>query len=229
MKFKSISIFISLIDLVHGGQGNLTVEENQRRLESCGKGDKEKEIGGVLEQTIDGKFTVIGIKTSGDWTRYGTHIFFRMEWLEDDICKLTGICTKGIVMPEPLSSTESATTSGSMETSGTPESSDPHEATTLDPSTAIAGTLETSVNPITSEGPGTSSEVATTVLPPAPVHRRTMPPEYEDHGDYDMIFDSLYEFPEFREIEETPYEKKGSQRCFELVFVVLFMLFVYEM
>ncbi|CAL2028269.1 unnamed protein product [Caenorhabditis brenneri] len=188
--------------------------------------------GRILEKIIGEKVTVLGINTRRKILGSGC----LMDWLEKSFCDLVGVCKEGAVRFEPPSSTESPTTSGSMETSGTPESSDPHGAMTLEPSTVTvgddldpttAGTPETSVNPITSENPGTgtSPEVASTVALPAVPHRRTMPPEYEDHGDYDMIFDSLYEFPEFREIEETPYEKKGCRKGFELVLIVLFMIF----
>ncbi|CAL2028270.1 unnamed protein product [Caenorhabditis brenneri] len=187
--------------------------------------------GAILEKKIGKRVTVIGIRTSGMETSGSLSNtmktnFYRMNWLEKSFCELVGICKEGAVSPEPPSCTESPTTSGSMETFVTPETSDPQGATTLEPSTATAGTLGTSVNPITSENPGISPEVTTTVLPPAVLHQRTMPPEYTDHGDYDMIFDSLYEFPEFKEIEERPYEKKGCRKGFELVLGILLVLLV---
>ncbi|EGT31415.1 hypothetical protein CAEBREN_25321 [Caenorhabditis brenneri] len=193
----------------------------------------EIDNGAILEKNIGEIVTVIGIRTSGmeisgSLSNTMKTNFYRMDWLEKSFCDLIGVCKEGAVRPEPQSSTEGATTSGSLETSGTSETSDPHEAATLEPSTVTAGTLDTSVNPITSENPGTgtSPKVVTTVLPPAVPHRRTMPPEYEDHGDYDQIFDSLYEFPEFREIEERPNEKKGCRKGFELVLGILLVFLV---
>ncbi|EGT60326.1 hypothetical protein CAEBREN_00540 [Caenorhabditis brenneri] len=135
-----------------------------------------------------------------------TNLYIKVGTLMDSLCDLVGICTETNRMFL--------------------------ESTTLEPTSATSGAMETSGNPTTSGYLGTSTTAPITkitkitVPPPAVHHRRTMPPEYVDHGDYDMIFDSLYEFPEFREIEETPYEKKGCQKSFELILMIFIVFLV---
>ncbi|EGT31271.1 hypothetical protein CAEBREN_14588 [Caenorhabditis brenneri] len=135
-----------------------------------------------------------------------TNLYIKIEALMDSLCDLVGICTETNTMPLESTTLEpTSATSGATKTSGSPATSGYLETSTAAPITKIA---------------------KTTVIPPAVPHRRTMPPEYVDHGDYDMIFDSLYEFPEFREIEERPDEKKGGRKSFELVLVIFIVFLV---
>ncbi|CAL2028266.1 unnamed protein product [Caenorhabditis brenneri] len=136
-----------------------------------------------------------------------TNLYIKVGTLMDSLCDLVGICTETNTMPLEFTTLEpTSATSAAMESSGSPKTSGYLEMSTTAPITKLT---------------------KTPVPPPAVHHRRTMPPEYEDHGDYDQIFDSLYEFPEFREIEETPYEKKGCRKSFELVLVIFIVFLVY--
>ncbi|EGT31317.1 hypothetical protein CAEBREN_01142 [Caenorhabditis brenneri] len=199
-------------------QRSITVKTSTPHFYST---DEEKsgdnlDEGRVLEQEINGKLTVIGIKTRKGLPSNNGNLFYRMDWLEDSLCELVGICKEEdvtvTVSTEPSSSTHNP----------------PTEIPTTPSSTETSRTLESSKPPETTTPPESPVPIPTHEVPLASPSPRTMPPEYVDHGDYDMIFDSLYEFPEFREIEETPYEKKGCYRSFELVLMVLFLILVYK-